>query len=268
MYRFERLVFPETAEEAYEKLREGRNNVVLGGGCWLALGEKRYQTAIDLSRLGLARIEEESEALYLGASLTLRQMETDPISADVAGGLLKNCVAPIVGVQLRNMATLGGSVYSRFGFSDILCALTALECMAELHAGGSVPLEDFMANGPRGRDLLLAVRIKKENRLGAMETMRLSACDFPALTVAVSHVENRAWHVAIGARPGRAVRSQGAEAMLDNGVCAQDAAACAARETAFADNRYASAAYRAILAQTLCARAISAARAKGGYPCG
>lgn len=38
VYTIRELAFPGTAEEALSLLRKGRNNVILGGGCWLALG--------------------------------------------------------------------------------------------------------------------------------------------------------------------------------------------------------------------------------------
>ena len=39
---------------------------------------------------------------------------------------MREAVRHIVGVQFRNCATVGGSVYGRFGFSDVLTLLLAL----------------------------------------------------------------------------------------------------------------------------------------------
>ena len=35
-------------------------------------------------------------------------------------GAVREAVRHIVGVQFRNCATVGGSIYGRFGFSDVL----------------------------------------------------------------------------------------------------------------------------------------------------
>ena len=49
-------------------------------------------------------------------------------------------VRHIVGVQFRNLATVGGSVFGRFGFSDVLTLLLALEARVVLYrGGGAVP---------------------------------------------------------------------------------------------------------------------------------
>ena len=46
---------------------------------------------------------------------------------------------------MRNCATVGGSVYARFGFSDILTCLLALDAYVELYHGGMVPIKEFAA---------------------------------------------------------------------------------------------------------------------------
>ena len=48
---------------------------------------------------------------------SLRTLETHPALNAWCQNMLCDSVKDIVGVQLRNMATLGGSLYSRFGFS-------------------------------------------------------------------------------------------------------------------------------------------------------
>ena len=37
-----------------------------------------------------------------------------------------------VGVQFRNLATIGGSIWGRFGFSDILTVFLAMDAFVEL----------------------------------------------------------------------------------------------------------------------------------------
>ena len=49
-----------------------------------------------------------------------------------------------MGVQFRNSVTIGGSIYSRFGFSDILTSLLTLDTYVEMYKGGIIPLKDFV----------------------------------------------------------------------------------------------------------------------------
>ena len=67
----------------------------------------------------------------------------------------------IVGVQFRNQATVGGSIYGRFGFSDVLTAFLALDTYVELYDGGRICLAEFAKKKP-DNDLLLFIVVKKK----------------------------------------------------------------------------------------------------------
>ena len=87
---------------------------------WLKMQRNRVDTAIDLSGLGLDQIEETGSEYRLGAMVTLRQLELHPGLDRLTQGAMAESVRHIVGVQFRNLATVGGSVFGRFGFSDVL----------------------------------------------------------------------------------------------------------------------------------------------------
>ena len=61
----------------FNELNQKKNNVVLGGIGWLKMGGRNIQTAIDLSALGLDKIEEDEECFKIGCMCTLRQLETN-----------------------------------------------------------------------------------------------------------------------------------------------------------------------------------------------
>ena len=109
----------ETLEEAWQ-LNQKKANRVLGGMIWLKMENINVGTAIDLSGLGLDTIEETEDNFSIGAMVTLRQLEEHTGLAAYTRGAVKEALRHIVGVQLRNLATVGGSIYSRFGFSDVL----------------------------------------------------------------------------------------------------------------------------------------------------
>ena len=68
-------------------------------------------------------------------------------------GAVKEATRHIVGTQFRNLATIGGSVSGRFGFSDIWTLLLALDADVELYKGGRISLFDFGKKGP-GKDIV------------------------------------------------------------------------------------------------------------------
>ncbi len=69
-----------------------------------------YKKAIDLSGLGLDQIEENDEEFSIGAMVTLRQIELHEGLNTWSQGAVKESVTHIVGVQFRNLATVGGSI--------------------------------------------------------------------------------------------------------------------------------------------------------------
>ena len=152
MLTIQNYVRAGSLEEAYA-LCQKKNNVVLGGMLWLKMQRNRVDTAIDLSGLGLDQIEETDSEYRLGAMVTLRQLELHPGLDRLTQGAMAQSVRHIVGVQFRNCATVGGSVFGRFGFSDVLTLLLALEARVVLYHGGEQSLADFAA-APRQRDIL------------------------------------------------------------------------------------------------------------------
>ena len=174
----------ESLEEAWQ-LNQKKTNRVLGGMIWLKMEKINVGTAIDLSGLGLDTIEETDEGFSIGAMVTLRQLELHPGLAAYTDGAVRESVRHIVGVQLRNLATVGGSIYSRFGFSDVLTMFLALNASVELYKGGIVPLAEY-AQRPYDRDILVRVIVPKEDAKFCYQSVRNSQTDIPVLTCAAA----------------------------------------------------------------------------------
>ena len=113
----------------------------------------------------------------------LRQIELHEGLNAYTEGAVRESVRHIVGVQLRNLATVGGSIYSRFGFSDVLTMFLALNASVELYKGGIVPLSEY-AQRPYDRDILVRVIVPKEQAAFCYQSVRNSQTDFPVLTCA------------------------------------------------------------------------------------
>ncbi len=201
MLTIKNYVKASSLEEAYE-LNQKRSAKVLGGTLWLKMGKRNVQTAIDLSNLGLDQIEETEEAFKIGAMTTLRQLEKHEGLNAYTKGAVKECVRHIVGTQFRNCATVGGSIFGRFGFSDVLTCFLSMDSYVELYPTGIVSLEEFSKSG-YGNEILVSLIVKKKPMQIGYETLRNEATDFPVLAVAAAKWDG-AYHVSIGARPARA----------------------------------------------------------------
>ena len=262
MFTIDKYVVVENLEQAYE-LNKSKRNVILGGTLWLKMGRKKIGTAIDLSSLGLNLIEEDEESFKIGCMCTLRDLETNYSLNNHFSDLFIKSVENIVGVQMRNMATVGGSIYSRFGFSDILTALLSLDCYVELYKGGVVPLKEYV-NMPLDNDILVNIIIKKDGRKISYLSHRMSSSDLPVLTCAVSNLENK-WNVVIGARPCKAELLQ-----FDLGKNPSDEEINSIisqllNDTCFGTNLRGSKKYRQILANVLVKRNIDEIKKGGKY---
>jgi CO/xanthine dehydrogenase FAD-binding subunit len=225
MIRIQNYVKAESLDEAY-RLNQNKRSRILGGMLWLKQSDIAVHTAIDLTQLGLDRIEETEEEFSIGAMTTLRQLELHKGLNTYANGAVAKAVHDIVGVQFRNMATVGGSLFGRFGFSDVLTVFLAMDACVELYKGGIVSLEEFV-NMEKDRDILVRLIVKKKPGCFAYQAMRNQRTDFPVLTCAVSKVDGE-YRVVVGARPARARVLRDEQGLLSGGVTEESAKAFAA----------------------------------------
>ena len=241
-------------EEAYSKLMSGKKNIILGGIMWLRMQTKMVPVAIDLSQLGLDKIEEKEDVIEIGAMTSLRQIEESEVLEKYFGNLFKEALCHIVGTQFRNTATIGGSVFSRFGFSDPLTALLALDVKVELYGAGVMTLEAFMKTKPQ-KDLLVKLIIKKEKIKAIYKCQRQSATDFPNLTVCVSKLNDN-YKIVIGARPQVAKLAYEGKICLQQENTLDEFANKVVEELNFGTNMRASKAYRMHLAKVFVRRSL------------
>lgn len=255
MLTIKEYIKAESLEQAYE-LNQKKSNRLLGGMMWLRLGKGNVNKAIDISGLGLDQIEETNEEFSIGSMVTLRQLEQHKGLENYTRGAIRESVRHIVGVQFRNLATVGGSIYGRFGFSDVLTVFLGMDTYVELYKGGILPLEEFAMRRP-DRDILVRIFVKKRPLKIAYLSQRNTKTDFPVLTCAVSN-SGENWKAVIGARPQRAVVIKDTEGMLGEKYSQEDLlrfAAYVKENTATASNMRGSAEYRKILTETLVKRA-------------
>ncbi|WP_031514617.1 FAD binding domain-containing protein [Desulfofalx alkaliphila] len=259
MFTVDKLVQPDSIEEAYSLLINNKRATVLGGCAFLKLGSRKIDTAIDLSKLNLDYITEHHDNIEIGAMATFRDLETNDALNKYFNAVIPKSVSNIIGVQFRNVVTVGASVFSKYGFSDLITALLALDTDVELCKGGRMPLEQYL-NRPAEKDILTRVFIHKDDRKASYHSLRNSISDFPILNAAVSKIGND-WRIVVGARPTKATLAHKAAAELAKGNLTPDmvkrAAKIAAEELSFGTNMLASAEYRTAMCEVLVTRAVT-----------
>ena len=100
-------------------------------------------------------------------------------------------------------ARLGGSLWGRFGFSDLLTLFLPMDSYVELYKGGIMPLSKF-AKMPYDRDILVRLILKKSPLKISYQTVRTAKTDFPSLNCCAALVQGQL-RAAVGARPDKAV---------------------------------------------------------------
>lgn len=259
MFELKEYVSVQSLEHGHDLLMQDKSNVILGGLLWMKMGRKTYHTGIDLSGLGLNTITENHDSIDIGCMATLRQVETGSLLHKWFGSLFSDALGHIVGIQFRNCATIGGSVYSRFGFSDVLTALMVLDTYVHLHHGGQIALADFL-DMPRKKDILVKVSIKKQAWKTSYQSRRMSATDFPVLSVAAGRCNGK-WRLSVGARPSNARLAKTSAGLLSRHPGDEQInAACDAvvGELSLGSDFRGSKAYREILAKVLIKRGVTA----------
>ena len=261
MLKIKSYVKVNSLAEAYE-LNQKKSACILGGMVWLKMGNRAVSTAIDLSGLGLDSIQELEDEFVIGCMTPLHDLETNEALNTYTHGAIKESLRHIVGIQFRNCATVGGSLWGRYGFSDVLTMFLGMETWVELYNAGRVPLTEFV-NMKKDNDILVNVIVKKVPISICYLSQRNSKTDFPVLTLASSVLDGEARTV-IGARPGRAVIVEDEKGFLKNFVNrrpehqkeAIEAFAQYASEHVITDkNMRASKEYRSLLVKVLTKRA-------------
>lgn len=273
MFYYNQYVRAQSLDEAYE-LYQKKPNFVLGGMLWLKMKNKTLGTAIDLCDLGLDQIDEDENEFRIGAYVTLRQIETHEALNAYTHGAIAESVRHIVGVQFRNVATVGGSIWGRFGFSDVMTIFRALGAKVQLHKAGIMDLDEFAALPRTTRDVLVSVIVPKNAKGVVYLSQRNQSTDFPVLTCAVANRSGR-YVAVIGASPYMAepvwdedgildcladAKTDGNAALTDNSETnakIDKFAEYVAEHIRFGSNIRAGAEYREIICRVLTRRAVT-----------
>lgn len=261
MLSIQNLLRPQSLDEAMEMFKTNKKARLIAGGAFMRLAKDlKTATVIDLYGIGLDRIIDKGDSFEIGAMVTLRDLETYMPLKSYYSGIVGSSVENIVGVQLRNIATVGGTVFSRYGFSDLVTALLSLDTTLLFYERGPVSLEVYLQEKRPDKDILKGLSIPKVQRKASFQMLRNSSSDFAILNAAVS-VDAGDYRIAVGARPGPACLATRAMKYLNS----QDrigepeihqAAQLAMEELVFGSNRFGSADYRKEMCRVLVRRGL------------
>ena len=241
---------PGTLAEALGLLQRAYpKTVALGGGTYLSSPLFTEPVAVvDLQDLGLDQVEQRGSQVTLGAAARLEKIRT----LDILPQGLREAVWHEATANLRNMATLAGTLITATGRSPLAAVLMALDAQIRLQPGDQdVSLADLL--NARQETLLhkLVTSISFPTRVAVsyQYTARTPA-DLPIISLAVARWQSGRLRIVVGGFgvvPRLALDAPepgGAEYALESAL-------------AEAGDEWASAAYRQDAARTLLSRALS-----------
>ena len=238
-------------EEAYKLVKESPRNKIVAGGLWLKKGNADVDILIDLSLLGLDKIEDKKDYIEIGAMVSQRQFEKSELVPEMA----RKAVKSIMGPAFREIATIGGSVYGKFGFSDVITGLLGYKVELEFYPETTMSLEEYTRKPGFFDGILTHIRIYKEDLKAFFKKVGITALDYPILNIAVT--KGTEYRVVVGSRPLVATRCEKAEAYLnEGGKDFEKAAEIAVEELKFGDSLTTKADYRKQLALTYVRRGL------------
>lgn len=244
-------------EDAYLKLQEDPKNAILGGGLWMKKLGQSYNALIDLSSLGLDKISETEDEVVVGSLVSQREFEDSLVIRKLYNDAISFATREVMGVNFRNIATIGGSIMGRYPFSDVICGLLPYEVCLEFYPSQKMSLEDYLNYKGKLNAILVSIHIKKEKGVGYFKKVKTTALDFPIVNIAVSKINGK-YKVAVGARPMVAALAKKAMEYLNSEANPDFAKAgeIAANELSFLDNKDASKDYRVELTKVYVRRGL------------
>lgn len=238
-------------EEAYKLLKDSPRNKIVAGGLWLKKGNADVDALIDLSLLGLDKIKDTKDYIEVGAMVTQREFE----KCDLIPEMARNAVRSIMGPAFRDIATMGGSIYGKFGFSDVVTSLLGFKVELVFYPEEVLSLEEYLGKPGFFDGILTHIRIYKDNLKAYFKKVGITALDYPILNVAVT--KGNEYRVVVGSRPLVAQRCEKCETYLnEGGKDFAKAAELAVEELKFGDSIATKSDYRKQLALTYVRRGL------------
>ncbi len=197
---------PTTIEEAYE-VGQMPGSIYVSGGLMVAqLKVSRIEHLIDLKSTGLAGIEDSKNEIKIEANTKISSLLFNDTVSHIYDHFFQDSLKEIGSVQIRNMATVGGSIAFKLGWSDITTIFMTVDSDVEIYDGSfkRIPLEKYVSEKHRG-SIITALYIPKKNGLVAFEKFSRSIFDIATLNLGLKLVLDEDFvkeaKIIVGSRP-------------------------------------------------------------------
>lgn len=185
---------PTSLEEALKLLTQP-NTLPLGGGTLLSHTRADSISVVDLQALKLNQIQHKGNNLEVGSTVTLQEL----LDSKFCPPALRTAIKYETPLNLRNSASIGGTLVSCDGRSTFACVCLALDAKLEIQSWNKQPrvmnVGEFLPLRPPG--LITRITIPIHTQL-AFETVGTSPKDKPIVCVALAQWGKGRTRLAIG----------------------------------------------------------------------
>ncbi|MEA1883853.1 MAG: FAD binding domain-containing protein [Thermotogota bacterium] len=207
---------PNSLKEAWGiYLKDPEHTLFSTGGLSTALREdERTQIVLDLKGLLPNQLEDKEDHIFIGGNMTINEVLNELGNHD-----LSQVLKQVATHQIRNMASISGSIAQKYGWSDIITALVAYKADVLLYTDKgqtNLPIEEYLSS--KVPSIVLGVSIKKAYKFGSFHYISRTDYDVSQfnfyLCACVENGRILEAGISYGARPGYAKSFVEVEEML------------------------------------------------------
>jgi CO/xanthine dehydrogenase FAD-binding subunit len=236
---------PNTLDEALILLAQP-NVIPLGGGTLIAQRTSDSVRVVDLQAVGLNTIKKSGNSLEIGATVTLQQL----LESAECPAPLKSALKLEAPLNLRNAATVAGTLVSCDGRSTFAAVLLALDAKLEIRNSKddtrALNIGDFLPLRPHG--LITSITLPLNVKL-AFEYVSRTPADKPIACTALAQWNSGRTRLALGGHGKSPILAM-------DGTEAEGIETAARNAFHEATDEWASAQYRMDVAATLAKRCL------------
>jgi CO/xanthine dehydrogenase FAD-binding subunit len=248
---------PQSTADALAGLARARDAAVIGGGTLVMprvqAGTSGIGTLVSLHKLKLDRIVIKGDKVTIGAATTLAA-----IGEERGLAFLQGAIESVGSPTLRNLATIGGNLFTAQPYGDVAVCLLALDAEATVATRRGLrkmPVGEILKKGIARDAIVTAVSFRKpaKGTWFYRKAMRRAVNSASIVTIAAHLPLTKGRiakaRIALGGCGAKPVRAPKAEAALEGQKCSADAIAKAGalliKDAEPFTDAYASAWYRA-----------------------
>lgn len=241
---------PKTVDAALQALEDG---VALSGGTYLTPIRRSLTKVVDLQDLGLDAISQRGPRMQIGANATLEEVRR-AVGATIPDLALACRLEAALNV--RNQATMAGSIVAGGGRSALLCSLMALHPTLNVEPDSrEISIREVLDLSQSEAAFIIIGLTLEPPQSFVYEQVARSPLDLPIICAAAARLEGGRYGLAMGGWGPRPIQLEEAEALLAEGKSKQAVDAGAGRLQGAGD-QWASSAYRERVGRVLIERVV------------